>query len=274
MTTVTTPPRRAASLGTPRLTFGHLVRAEWIGLRSLRATTVLIVVGTVLGLAVSIGMAVLLLSLAGSAHPAGSAQPALGTALAASSMTQLIAVILGVSAYAKEHASGSLRAQLSVAPRRTAVLGAKAVVIGLSTFVWSLAVLLLALLGVLAVDVAWGVDPALGGVAEVFLPLLGSALFGALVGVLSLGVAAILRSESWSVTAVLVFLLVLPTVLLTLPFEWAPTVYDVLMTPAGEAFSTVHAQVDGEVLKDMAIAIAWPAAALIAGMAVMRRRDA
>lgn len=272
MTAIAAAPRRTASLDAPRLTFSRLVRAEWIGLTSLRGTIASLVVGTVLVLAVSVGMTALLLAVNG--DPAG-APPALMMTLGAATVAQIIAVLVGVGVFAKEHATGSLRTQLAAAPRRVATVGAKAVVVAVSTFAWSLASLLLSFAGVVAVGAVWGVEPALDdALTAILLPIVGAALFTALVGVLSLGVAALLRSETWSVTLVLVFLLVLPTVLLTLPFEWAPTIHDALMAPAGDALMTPNADVDGETVRDIAIAFVWPIAALVAGMAVVRRRDA
>lgn len=271
MTAIVAAPRRTASLGAPRLTFSHLVHAEWIGLTSLRGTIATLIVGTVLVLAVSVGMTALMLAVS----DAEAAPPALMMTLGAATVAQIIAVLVGVSVFAKEHSTGSLRTQLAAAPRRIAMLGAKAVVVAASTFAWSLAALLLSYAGVVAVGAVWGVEPAFDdALTAILLPIAGAALFTALVGVLSLGVAALLRSETWSVTLVLVFLLVVPTVLLTLPFEWAPTVHDALMAPAGEALTTAHAEIDGEVARDIAIAFAWPIAALAAGMAVVRRRDA
>ncbi|GAA4771815.1 hypothetical protein [Microbacterium gilvum] len=274
MSTATAAPRRLApSVGAPRLTFAHLVRAEWIALSSLRGSIVTLIVGSALVVLASVGLTAMMLALTDAAE--GMAPPALTMTLNGAAVAQIVAVLVGVSVFAKEHATGSLRTQLAAAPRRAATIGAKAVVVGVASFAWSLAALAVSFAGVVAVSAAAGAEvPFDDALTQIALPIAGAAFFVALVGVFSLGMAVLLRSETWSVTLVLVFLLMIPTVLLTLPFEWAPTVAEYLLGSAGEVFSTAHAEITGEVVRDAVVAIAWPAAALVAGMAVLSRRDA
>lgn len=272
--TTATAPRRAASLGTPRLSFSHLMRAEWISLRSLRATTISLLIGGVLSLLIAVGFSLMLAAMARDQGAGLAAMPSADTmGTNAVLITQLVAVVIGVAAYAKEHATGSLRTQLAAAPRRVSMLGAKAAVVALAMFVWSAIVLALSLVGVAVVYAAFDFPLQLSA-ARVVVPILGGAALVALSGILGLGVGALLRSENWSVTVVLVFLLLVPTVLMSLPFEWAPQVADLLMGETGSALYTVPAAFDADVVRDILLTIAWPAAALIAGMAVVRRRDA
>jgi ABC-2 type transport system permease protein len=274
MTTATAAPRRAATLGAPRLTFSHLMRAEWISLRSLRATTISLLIGGVLSLLIAVGFSIMIAAMTRDQGAGLGGMPAADTmGTNAVLITQLVAVVIGVAAYAKEHATGSLRTQLAAAPRRISMLGAKAAVVALAMFVWSAIILALSFAGVAIVYTAFDFPLELSA-ARVVVPILGGAALVALSAILGLGVGALLRSENWSVTVVLVFLLFVPTVLLTLPFEWAPRIAELLMGETGSALYTVPAAFDADVVRDILLTIAWPAAALIAGMAVVRRRDA
>ncbi|GAA3670762.1 ABC transporter permease subunit [Microbacterium marinilacus] len=283
MTTLTTTPdhttpRRAASGSTAALTFGHLVRAEAIGLRSLRGTAVTLIVGTAFTVLLTVGVSLMFgfaTARPDEPLPADAVPPMSGMVLNGIAVLQTVAVLLGVSIFAKEHSTGALRTHLSVAPRRVAVVGAKAVVVSITVFLWGLLTLLVATAGVVAVYSGFGLDASLDDALRILvLPLLGGALLAALCGVLGLGVAALLRSETWSVTLVLLFLLLLPSVLMSLPFEWAPRIAELLMGPAGAALHTPHDAIDGTVVRDIVLAFAWPAAAVAAGAVAVSRRDA
>jgi len=277
MTTIAAPHRTAVP-SSARQSFPNLLHAEWIGFRSLRGNTVSLLVGAVLAVAMSVGFAAIWGASATtpeSGLPADAAPPLISLALNGLVILQAVAVLLGVAAFAKEHATGSLRTQLAAAPNRIGMVGAKAVVGGAVAFAWTVAVVLVCAAGVAVMygifDLPFSIDAPL---TELVLPILGAAVLVALSGVLGLAVAALLRSETWAVTLVLLFLFLLPTVLLSLPFDWAPPIGELLMGDTGQTLVTVHETFEPEILKDIALTVAWPAASLIAAMGVVQRRDA
>ncbi|WOF23009.1 hypothetical protein N8K70_16685 [Microbacterium betulae] len=277
MTSLTASPRRAVSVADARITFPHLVHAEWVSLWSLRGNVVSLVLGALFAILAAVGFSVIwgfATQRAEEPLPVEVAPPLMDMALNGVVIVQIVAVLIGVGAFAKEHSTGSLRTQLAAAPRRVGVLGAKATVVGLVTAVWAALVFVVSAIGVAIVYTAFDFPVAFDSpLTQIAIPVLGAAVLVALSAVLGLGVAALLRSETWAVSLVLVFLLILPTVFLSLPFEWALHVAELLMGQTGSALYTVHESVDGTVVRDIALTFAWPAAALVAGMAVVRRRD-
>ncbi|MGO1769536.1 MAG: hypothetical protein ACTHZX_06250 [Microbacterium sp.] len=277
MTTATasapTTPAAARPRQDARLGFGHLVRSQWIALTSLRGTIVALVLGIGFTVAMAGAFAALI---AYSAQQTGGA-PMDITAMGGNTVAiaVCVAVLVGVSHYAKEHSTGALRTTLAVAPGRAALIGAKAVVIAVSTFVAALVALALSFTAVAAVYGVFGFTALDGSLLDtVALPILGGALYVTASAVLALGVAVLLRSETWSVLLVLVFLLMVPTVFLMLPYEWAPVVNDLLLSSAGGVLAEPFAGFSGDVLQALAVTVAWPTLALVAAMAVERRRDA
>src|SRR5690606_5162188 len=131
-----------------------------------------------------------------------------------------VAVVVAVSLYSKEHSTGAHRTMLAVAPRRVGQVGAKAVVIGAASFAAALVAMTLSMT---AVAVVFGVFGNPLGIesfaADVVMPVVGAAFYAAACAVFALGVAVLVRGETWAILIVLVYLLMLPTVLLMLPFE-------------------------------------------------------
>ncbi|MDR6866556.1 ABC-2 type transport system permease protein [Microbacterium resistens] len=270
MTTIT--PAYRSSAATARLTFAHVVRAEWLGLHSLRATVTTYVVGGALVLLAIVGMAVAW-GFTGSPDAPKIAPPIEMLLSYGLVFAQIVGVLIGAAIYAKEHSTGSLRTQLAAAPRRAMTLLAKAVVVAVATFAWALVVFVLAALGAALVFLLFGGELTINA-GPLVQAVLGGALLVALTGVLALGVAALVRSETWAVTLVLAFLLFLPVAIGLLPFEWAPTVNGLLFATASGVLTTPVEVFDGDAIRNVVLTIAWPAAALLGGMAVMTRRDA
>ena len=110
-------------------------------------------------------------------------------------------------------------------------------------------------------------DPA------VFLPLLGGALYLALVSVFALGVGTMLRSSAGGIAAVLGLILLLPTVLQMIPAEWAQDLIPYLLSTRGHEH--VHLD-DGRadrptrfgVWLNLLIVLGWVAAS-VAGAAML-----
>ena len=286
MTTITTAPTRPGSqpadFGT-NLTFGGVLRSEWIKLRSLRST----IWSYALVVAISLGMA-LLMSLSMVNGMNGGADAASAPADQQASFVvdasvfgvyfgQLVAAVLGVLVISGEYSTGMIRSTLTAVPRRLPALAAKALILGAATFVVgaiatfsAFAVSSVAFAGI---DVSANLlDPA------VFLPLLGGALYLSLVSLFALGVGTILRSSAGGIAAVLGILLLLPTVLQMIPADWAQDLVPYLISIAGMntfTSTTAEATADGfGVWLNLAIVLGWVAAAGIGAATTLAKRDA
>ncbi|WP_110590345.1 ABC transporter permease subunit [Microbacterium suaedae] len=278
MTTVTASPSSAVA-APAHVRFRTLVRAEWIALTSLRGTYASWIIGTLLVILPAAGMAAIF----GYEFLRSGSDPALAQALPSTSSLAMngaifavaVATIVGAAAYAKEHSTGSLRSQLAASPRRFPLLAAKATVVAASVFVASVVAFALAVAAAAAVSSLFGIavsvdDPIL----EIVVPLLGGGLFTASVAVFAIGLAAILRSETWAVTLALVFLFVVPMILVQLPWEWATQISDVLLGTTGQSLTMVRTEITGDLLVDALLTLGWAAVAFFGGAAVMSRRDA
>ena len=286
MTTMTTASTRLGSQPadpTTGLTFGGVLRSEWIKLRSLRSTiwSYGLVVAISLGMALRMSLSMVNGMIGGADAASAPADQQARFIVDASVFGvyfgQLVAAVLGVLVISGEYSTGMIRSTLTAVPRRLPALAAKAVVLGAATFVVgaiatfsAFAVSSVAFAGI---DVSANLlDPA------VFLPLLGGALYLSLVSLFALGVGTILRSSAGGIAAVLGILLLLPTVLQMIPADWAQDLVPYLVSIAGMntfTSTTAEASADGfGVWLNLAIVLGWVAAAGIGAATTLTKRDA
>lgn len=267
---------------TTRLTFGGVVAAEWIKLRSLRST----VWSYLIVIAISLGMA-LLMSLSmvngmGGEEIDGGPLPVEQThelVLQASTFGvyfgQLVVGVLGVLVISGEYTTGMIRSTLTAVPKRLPALAAKGIVLFVATFV----VGLLANLGAyLTATIVFGSELELFD-ANTLLTLAGGALYLALVAVFALGVGTIIRSSAGGIAAVLGLLLLLPTILQLIPADWAHDAVPYLLSSSGMTmFMAIGADpatiVGPNAWQSLLIVLAWVGASLAGAAVLLKRRDA
>jgi ABC-2 type transport system permease protein len=190
-------------------------------------------------------------------------------------------VLDGAVTITGEYTTGMIRSTLAAVPRRTPALAAKAVLVAGVGFA----------LGILGVALAYVASyPLLGGEAaadladpEVRRIFWGTGLYLAGVGLLGLGIGALLRHTAGAITATLGILLMLSTVvqLLMMTSDVFTKVYPYLPTTAGERIAApeVTAAAEGapEVLTPWVgygVFMAYVAVVLLAAAVLLRRRDA
>jgi ABC-2 type transport system permease protein len=272
MTSMTRPVTAhvAPAVPEPRLTWAHVVAAEARRLRTLRSTwwfaAVLVLLVALVGVFPAIGVAL------GALEAAPPDAAALGGALSGMSAAGLLVTAFGVLAASGEYTTGVVAATFTAVPRRTAVVLARGLAVGVAVLVPSL-VLTFGTYGLARVLLA------AGGVDLPTAPGTVGALTGAAFGPAGqavLGVAAgwLLRSTAGGITAVVVLLHMVPAVGLVLPatvadrvLPWMPiNTIGVLMTPG---------PVQGMPAAWAALAalVAYVAAALALAALAVRRRD-
>ncbi|MGW3342046.1 ABC transporter permease [Nonomuraea rubra] len=254
--------------------------AEWAKLWSVRSTWWCLACAFVLTVLTSI-------TLAGGAATDALREGADGVRIVASeavvsgtSFVQFALVALAMLAITSEYASGGIRVTLQATPVRGVVLAAKALVVGPVMFaagVLAGAVATAAVYLVLSIDVFGGL--VVLPVGEVVADLLGMGVFYALVSVMTLGVGAAMRSAAGTLTVMFMLLMGLPLVIL---MTGVPALLDAsLRMPmfAGLAFMDSTENLTGGPMpyspgEGLVWLLAWVAAAVVAGHAVLRRRDA
>ncbi|MGC4807416.1 ABC transporter permease [Micromonospora sp. DT233] len=184
-------------------------------------------------------------------------------------LTQYAVLALGLLAITAEFSTGTLRTTLRCTPSRGRVLLTKAAVTATVTFVLGL------LLGGVAALVAtpvlgrWG-DAPLGGTIR---DVAASAAYLALVGVLALGLGAVLRSPVLTLIVLLAVLMIVPLSLQEADITVLTRIADGFPGVAGGHFLAGDADPYPPVVGLLLLA-GWAAAALAAGRAALRRRDA
>ncbi|MBF4629490.1 ABC transporter permease [Curtobacterium flaccumfaciens] len=209
-TSPTTPSTRMS--GSTRLSFPHLVRSEWIKLRSIRSTfwcyAILVVV--------TIGMAALVGANTNSGGQDLPTDIANGTVVNVNTvgvlLSSLVVGVLGVLIITGEYGTGQVRSTFTADPRRSGVILAKATVLALTTFVVSAVATWIGVLISLPLLAGNGVEPEIGD-PSVFLPILGSSVFLTLLALLAYGIGLLVRSSAGGIAITLGILLVLPVVL-------------------------------------------------------------
>jgi ABC-2 type transport system permease protein len=232
-------PARPAGVAVQRVSQARVVRSEWTKLRSLPSTAWSLLAAVVLIVGFGALYCVLRVTRPPSNPAAMAAFDPAAVSLTGVQLAQLAIGVLGVLVFAGEYATGTIRVSLAAVPRRLPVLWGKAIVFALTTFGLCLPATLAAFLVGQSILAAERLDVSLDdpGMARA---VLGSALYLAAVGLLGLGLGALLRSTAGAV-AVLFGLLFGPQLLAgLLPAAWSDRVYPYLPVPAGVAVTSVR----------------------------------
>lgn len=266
--TVDAAAQRPARPASPyRLSFGRVVRSEWIKLLTLRSTW------WSLGVTVALSLAISLMMASASRDFGGGLTPVM-TIVMPMQFTMLVAGILGAIAVTGEYSTGMIRSTFTAEPRRGAVLGAKAIVVAV---VMALATALTYLVAILLTA------PILGGAgidwsdaAQSWVPL-GAGVFAmAMFALIGLGFGFIIRNGAGAIAATVGVLFVLPIVTNMFVFageswQWIVDLGQYLPMAAAQMATTPAGD---DVLRGILTLAAWPAALLLGAWAALRTRDA
>jgi ABC-2 type transport system permease protein len=285
--TLTPPIATSVAVNTPadeaRLTFGRLLRSEWVKFRTLRSTvwtlalTVVLMAGTVSLLA------------AGTASQDGAA---VGTAAAeggstagfqiAVAMAQLAVVVLGVLVITGEYSTGMIRSTLTAVPRRLPALWAKGVILAGSIFVVSTIAVGISLAAMQLILGHTGLAPDLGD-GDTIRVLMGIPLYLTAIALLAFAIGALLRHSAGALTTVLGLLIVIETMFM---FPWRPfqLMGPFLPSSAGTRIIMPQGQIDalaqiaaGAVLgpwQGYAVLLVWVAVPLTVAAVLLKKRNA
>ncbi|MDR1799959.1 MAG: ABC transporter permease [Bifidobacteriaceae bacterium] len=219
MTAIAATPAATARPRTARLTLPRIVKSEWIKVRSVRSTWLLLGIFAVCALGITSAMAAFAQF---STPEAGETGVFLGESDASTALLNLattavvetamiLVTVFAVLAIGSEYSSGAIRSTLSAAPRRGSVFAAKTFVIAGSAVLVS-AVLTVASWAIGAgILSARGLDPVLNseGVRQMVL----GVVYVAVIALIAVGAGFITRSTAGGMAIVLGLLLVLPILL-------------------------------------------------------------
>lgn len=265
-TVLSAPPAAPAATGY-RLSAGRLVRSEFIKLLTLRSTW------WSLGVTAALAIGISLLMAWASTDFGGDFNPVLAIT-APMQFTMLVAGILGAMAITGEYSTGMIRSTFAAEPRRGAVLAAKAVVVAVLLAVTTVVTSAVALLASAPIfgdrTLDWGAPE------QSIVPLALGVLAMATFALLGLGWGFIIRNGAGAIAATVGILFVLPIVLSLFALggeSWAWIVDLGQYLPAAAA-QVVTSPAPEDFWPALITLLAWPAATLLGGWAVLRTRDA
>jgi ABC-2 type transport system permease protein len=252
----------------------RILRSEWTKMRT-QPSVVWALLSTVV-LMVGIGV---LFALLRETHPPRDAASVAsfdptGISLAGVNLAQIAIGVLGVLLITNEYASGLIRSTFAAVPTRLPVLWAKAVALVLTTFKLCVPAAFAAFLIGQSVLAKQHLGTTLGQ-PGVIRAVFGCALYLGGVGLLGLGLGALLRNTAGAISALLGALFGLQIVLGLLPSEWSDHVTRFLPSPAGIAMTAVSPDpLSLSPWAGLGVFLAYPAVVLAFAAYRMRRRDA
>jgi ABC-type transport system involved in multi-copper enzyme maturation permease subunit len=266
----------AAPLPRPagRAGFIGSVRSEFTKIRSTRSTY-----WTLLALVViTIGFGAL--ASAGAAHNVKQLGPDFDPtqrSLFGLYFGQLVMAVLGVLTITSEYATGMIRTSLTAMPRRGTLFAAKAVVFAAVALVTGLITSFGAFFLGQALMSGAHINATLSQ-PHVLRAVVGGALFLAACGMLAYGIGAILRHTAGAITASIVLLFVISVLINALPQSWQVHVDKWVPAVAGSQIWAVKPATGNPPMfapwTGFAVFCGYAMIALIAGLILIRRRDA
>ena len=257
----------------------HALRAEWTKLRTVSGPAWLL-----LGV-VALTIAVAAAAVAATHCPQNLTCPVDTTKLSLTGIQfgQAVVAILAVLAFCNEYSTGMIRVTLAAMPRRHTVFAAKAILIaGLVLVAGTVAVFGSVLAGHLILPghgftAARGFQPVWLSYGPTLRAACGSVLYLALIALLSLGVAVIVRDSAVAIGTVLALLYLFPVVLAFIGNEhwqqrlerWTPTIAGLTIQDTTGLRGLPITPWAG-----LGVLAIWAGAALLAGTLALRLRDA
>jgi ABC-type transport system involved in multi-copper enzyme maturation permease subunit len=249
--------------------------SEWTKLRSLRSTRYSLLAAVIM----TIGIAALACAVVANHYPHMNAHDKadfhpLEVNLVGVFLAQLAIGVLGVLVMTGEYSTGMIRSTLIAVPKRLPVLWAKAAVFGTVVLALMIPTTLIAFVagqGILGRHhIAIGFSHP--GVARA---VIGAALYLTVIGLLGLGLGAIVRNTAGGIALFAGILFVIPPLLNVLPASWNDAISPYLPGEAGQRIMAITPSAHGlSPWAGFALFCGYAAAALAIGAVLLVRRDA
>lgn len=190
-------------------------------------------------------------------------------------LAQLAIAVLGVLVISGEYSTGMIRSSFMAVPRRLPVLWAKIATFGAVTFVLMLASSFVSFFAVQAVVRQRHLQHAIGD-PHALRAVVGTALFMTVLGVLCVGLGALIRNTAGGIAAFVGVFFVLPGVFAILPASINDAVSPYLPFNAGTAVATVRFDNSHHLAPwaGFAVFCGYAVIAIVAAAGAMMRRDA
>ena len=228
----------AATVSARGVTQAQVIRSEWTKLWSLRSTrwSLLAAVVAMAGL----GMVVAAFQMAHwpQMDPGERARfDPIDSGVGGYHLAQLAIGVLGVLVISGEYSTGMIRSSFMAVPTRLPVLWAKAAVFATTTFVLMLVSSFVSFFGVQAIVSQRHLQRTLGD-PHALRAVVGTALFLSVLGLLAVGLGALVRNTAGGIATFVGLLFVLPGITAILPSSMADAINPYLPLNAGFTVTT------------------------------------
>ncbi len=284
-TTRATTPQNAAASAVPRttpdraasgtVTVGRILRSELVKLRSVRSTVYALLVGVLSILAMGAFMAIGVLVQKAPADGFADApvDDPTGGSLSGVSLALYPIATLGVLAVSSEYASGTIKATLAAAPRRSLLVLGKILALVCVVLPATFAATLVAFLTAKAVLASAGRGISLGH-PGVLRAVVGAALYLTVVAILGAAFGWLLRSTAGALAGLFGVLVLVPAFGQLLPEAVGAKVLPYLPDNAGKAILQVTPGGEPAPWTGFTIFCAYAAVVTALAAYALRRRDA
>lgn len=256
-----------------KVSFGRVVKGEWIKLLSLRSIRWTIVISIVLGAALS---ALLTFGFTQGQQPMAPLEYAIIPASVAVQFGVLLFGVLGVLTITNEYSSGMILSSLTAVPKRGLLFWGKFTAVALITIALSfvLEVLALVISGIFEPEVF-----SLLGDPAVLTAALGVVISLTFICLFAFGLGSLMRSAAGAISTVLAVVFVVPVVLsfmMSTGWEWVDTVSLYVPNQLSQTLTmgTEFAMVDPGYWGSLGVLAAWVALTVIPAAILFARRDA
>ena len=275
MSTATATPTRPPATAPKKVTQSRVLLSEWTKTRSLRSTifSMLAAVVFIVGLSNLVPSVIVAHWPPDRPGEAAAFDPTTRS-LSGIFLAQLAVGVLGVLLISGEYATGMIRATFAAVPTRLPVLWAKATVFATVTLVLMVPSVLAAFLIGQSILASKHLQTDLSA-PGVLRAVIGAALYLTVVGLLGIGLGALLRNTAAGISTLFGLLFVLPIIVRFLPSSWADPINKYLPSSAGEAIT--HVPPDPAMLAPwtgFGLFCAYAFAVLLVAAVSLRRRDA
>jgi ABC-2 type transport system permease protein len=251
-----------------------VARAEWIKFRTVRSNVIALIAAAV----VLVVFGTLFASLAGSEEAlppsAVASEDSLSMSFGGMNLSQLVLGVLGAVFVAGEYTTGLIRTMFAAVVNRTSVLRAKAIVLGVTSWV----VMTVASFAVFfAGQATYAGDGATYGLGDegVLRAVLGGGVYGAGIVLMGLALGFLLRSAAAAIGTLVGTLMIAPGLISLLPDSVGESLGKFLPSNAGQALVNV-ASSDTLLSPGAGFVVfaAWVIGLLGLAGVMLRRRDA
>lgn len=195
----------------------NVLASEWTKMRSVRSTYWTLLAAFVL----TIGLSAIVCAVYVAQYAHIAARDKIGFDAASTSLTggilaQLAIAVLGVLVITSEYSSGMIRTTFASVPQRLSVLAAKASVFAAVTLAVTMSACFIAFFTGQAILSAKGINVGIGA-PNALRTVVGTSLYLTVLGLLALGIGALIRKTAGGITAVVGMIFVLPGLAALLP---------------------------------------------------------